>query len=310
MPLDPRARRLLDMLAAGGAAGIEQEDVPARRRRFASLMGLRRGPVPASTVENHGLAGPGGPLRVRCYTPPELLDKELPGLVFFHGGGLVAGSLDTHDALCRHLCGAGRCRVVSVDYRLAPEHRFPAAVEDAAAAVRLVAAAAGALGLDPERLAVGGDSAGGTLATIAATAAGEEPRVRLRFQLLLYPVLDAMAATPSRQAFRQGYMLDQAAMDRDLADYLPPGTEARDPRVSPLRAGPLAGLPPTLIHAAEYDPVRDEAEDYAGRLRRAGIPVRHTCHAGMIHHFFGLDGTIPYAAEALAMVGAEMRAAW
>ncbi len=307
MPLDPRAKRLLDMLAVAGPGNAGQDDVRARRRRFAALMGLRRGPVPAGTAEDRVLAGPGGPLRVRCYAPEGAPGPALPGLVFFHGGGLVAGSLDTHDALCRHLGEAGRCRVVSVDYRLAPEHRFPAAVKDAAAAVRLVAAAAGALGINPARMAVGGDSAGGTL---AAGVARDLARGSLRFQLLLYPVLDLAGTTPSGLAFGQGYMLDRTAMDRDLADYLPPGQDARDPRVSPLLADDFANLPPALIHAAEYDPVRDEAENYAARLSRAGVAVRHTCHPGMIHHFLGLDGTIPYAAAALAAVGTEMRAAW
>ncbi len=307
MPLDPRAKRLLDMLALGAPTDPGLATAAERRAGFRALMALSRTPVPIGSVEDRVLDGPGGALPVRRYTPAGVPDPLLSGLVFFHGGGLVAGDLDTHDRLCRMLANAGRCRIVAVDYRLAPEYRFPAAIEDAVAATRAVAAQAEALGIDPGRLAVGGDSAGGTLAILAATSAREAGGPALRFMLLLCPVLDLSARRPSRLAFGRGFLLDQATMDRDLADYLVTGAAVSDPRVSPLLAETLAGLPPCLIHTAEYDPMRDEGQAYAERLEQAEVAVRHTCHAGMIHHFFGLDGLIPAAAAALQGIGAEMR---
>ena len=210
-----------------------------------------------------------------------------PGLVYFHGGGFVAGDLDTHDALCRSLAVGAGCRVVSVDYRLAPEHRFPAAVDDAVAATADVRNRARDLAIDPDRLAVGGDSAGGTLATLTAAALG----ARVALQLLLCPVLDAEPRTASRQVFRAGYLLDAAMMARDLGDYAPAGPDPADPRLSPLRAAALAGMPRALIHTAEFDPLRDEGALYAERLAAEGVSVAHRCHAGMIHPLLRPDGT-------------------
>lgn len=308
MPLDPHAKRLLDMLALGADPDAPPPDAAARRRGFKALMGMRPLPVPVGAVVDDVIDGGAVPaIPVRCYTPLGVGKEWLPGLVFFHGGGLVAGDLDTHDALCRTLAGEGRCRVIAVGYRLAPEHPFPAAVEDAAAAVLAVAEDAARWAIDPARLAVGGDSAGGTLAVLAATAARDTGRPALRFQLLLCPVLDIAGRSPSRLRFGQGFMLDEAVLTRDLADYLPASIGAEDPRVSPLRAADLGGLPPTLLHTAEFDPLRDEGEAYAERLTAAGVPVRQTCHPGMIHHFVGLTGVLPYAGEALRAIGAEMR---
>ena len=313
MPLDPRAKRLLDMLALRGS-GEGRMTAAERRAGFKALMALSRKPLPMREVREAALAGPAGPLGTRLYVPAEGGTAPAPGLVFFHGGGLVAGDLDSHDDLCRSLATAARCRLLAVDYRLAPDHRFPAALEDAVAAARTVAAETGAFGMDPGRLAVGGDSAGGTLATLAALdlaprlrAAGAPP---LRFQLLLCPVLDLAARRPSRLAYGTGYMLDQAIMDRDLADYLPPGVDPADPRVSPIRTPDLSGQPPTLLHTAEYDPLRDEGRDFAEALRRADVPVELTCHPGMIHHFLGLQTLLPPAAAALTAIGRQARAAF
>ncbi len=306
MPLDPRAKRLLDTVALGARAGSGPVTAAERRRSFRALMALGGGPGPAMPVRDASVPGPAGPLPVRLYAPAE---APAPGLVFFHGGGLVAGDLDTHDALCRRLAAAAGCRVVAVDYRLAPEHPFPAAQEDAVAAVRAVAATTQEFGLDPGRLAVGGDSGGATLAAVAAGACRDAGEPRLRLLLLLCPVLDLATERPSRVAFGQGYLLDRATMARDLADALPEGVAPSDPRVSPLRAARVEGLPPTVIHTAEFDPLRDEGEAYAARLREAGVPVRHTCHPGLIHHFLALDRLIPAAGPALAGVGAEMREA-
>jgi acetyl esterase len=307
MPLDPRARRLLDMLALGARKPDASLSTAERRAGFAALMAMSR-PGPSSVAaQDRVVAGAAGPLPARLYMPAAADGRASPGLVFFHGGGLVAGDLDTHDGLSRRLAEEGGCRVLSVAYRLAPEHKFPAAMEDALAAARAVAAQPAAFGLDPARLALGGDSAGGTLATLAAGALGPQ---KLRFQLLLCPVLDLADRRPSRLAYGQGHMLDDAVMARDLADYLPAGIDPADPRVSPIRATALAGMPPALIHTAEFDPLRDEGRDYAAALADAGVAVRLTDHPGMIHHFLALEALIPAARASLKTIGAEMRAAF
>lgn len=293
------------MLALSGGPRAAPMSAAERRAGFAALMALARPAAVPGTVEEVGVEGAGGLLPARLYRPADAGDGAGAGLVFFHGGGLVAGSLDTHDGLCRRLAAESGARLVAVAYRRAPEHRFPVAVEDAVAATRSVAAGAARFGIDPGRLGVGGDSAGGTLATLAAGAA----RATLRVQLLLCPVLDLAARRPSRLAYGEGFMLDQAVMDRDLADYLGPGQDAADPRVSPIYRGDLAGLPAALIHTAECDPLRDEGRDYAAALAAAGVAVRHTDHAGMIHHFLGLEGVLPAARPALAAIGAELREA-
>ncbi len=309
MGLDPQAERLMAMLGAGrrsDAAAITAEE---RRRSFAALMRLAGRPPAVDPVAEIEVAGAEGPLPARLYTPVAGGAEPLPGLVFFHGGGLVAGDLDTHDALCRGLAAGAGCRVVAVGYRLAPEHPFPAAVEDAAAALADVLARAAALGLRADAIAVGGDSAGATLAAVAArTVSGPRPALLL----MLCPVLDAVpaadpaAGTPSRRAFAEGYLLDAGLMRRDLADYAPGTPDLANPRLSPLRAPDLSGLPPTHIHAAEFDPLRDEGALYAGRLAAAGVAVAHRCHPGMIHHFYGLTGFIPAARVALAGIAADL----
>jgi acetyl esterase/lipase len=272
-------------------------------------MRMAAGPSPAATVEERIVAGAEESLAARLYVPEARSQTLQPGLVYFHGGGLVAGSLDTHDGLCRTLADAAGCRVVSVDYRLAPEHPFPAAVEDACAATAWIAVNADSFGIDVARLAVGGDSGGGTLAAVVCHWARDRGAPQIALQLLLCPVLDFAEISASRRTYARGYLLDQATMDSDLAHYLDKRTNLDDPRVSPLRAANLGGLPPALIHTAEFDPLRDEGAAYAARLVAAGVRVRHTCHAGLIHHFYGMTGLIPLARTAVAEIGAELSAA-
>ncbi len=311
MPLDPKAKRIIDMMSAGAAAATASTSIEARREGFRRLMRMcsATGVIPC-VVEERSLPGPGGTLAARLYSPTQAPTTSLlPGLVFFHGGGLVAGSLDTHDALCRSLATEADCRVVSVAYRLAPECRFPAAVEDACAASAWVAAHAISFGIDAARLAVGGDSAGGTLAAVVCQWARGKPVPRIAAQLLLCPVLDFAVTSASRREFACGYLLDAATMQRDLEYYRDGTTSLWDARVSPLRAGELNGLPRALIHTAEFDPLRDEGFAYAERLAQAGITVQHTCHMGMIHHFYGMPGILPRAWTGLAQIGAELAAA-
>lgn len=226
-----------------------------------------------------------------------------------HGGGLVAGSIATHDAIARALANAGACRVVSLEYRLAPEHRFPAALEDSLAAIQHLAANAAEFEIDPTRLGVCGDSAGGTLAAGACQALTSSGGPRLALQLLLCPILDYSRKTQSRREFAAGYLVDEETLDHDLLYYLPAGTDPADPRISPLRALDLRGLPRTIIHTAQFDPLRDEGRDYGERLREAGVPVSTICHPGMIHLFYGLGKVIPYARTAMDRIGAGIREA-
>jgi acetyl esterase/lipase len=305
MPLDPHARRFLHMLSLSGPPDATRASVAERREALAGLMRLTEA-ASVAAVADHIIPGPGGPVPLRLYTPHSDRQGALPGLVYLHGGGLIAGGITTHDAMCRTLVAESGCGIVAVDYRLAPEHPFPAAIEDCAAAAAWVAAEAGALGLDPARLGIGGDSAGATLAALVCQAA-RAGGPRFAFQLLICPITDYAAETPSRTAFATGHLLDAALIARDLAHYCPAGPDAADPRLSPLRALDLAGLPPALIHTAECDPTRDEGAAYAERLREAGVPVRYACHAGLIHLFYGLTSVIPAARRAMIAIGAELR---
>jgi acetyl esterase/lipase len=309
MPLDPHAKRLLDMLAMTGSIGALRLSVNDRRDLFRKLMSPSGSNVPIGRIEDRALPGPGGPINIRVYTPIATLANRLPGLVYFHGGGLVAGSLDTHDSVCRALANETGSRLISVDYRLAPEHKFPAAVMDGYTAAIWVVEHVAELGIDRGRLAVAGDSAGATLAAIVCHLARRAQRVHFAAQLLLCPITDFAAETESRSDFAKGYMLDKAMLHRDREHYLPAGTDPTDPRISPLRASDLSGLPPAFVHTAEFDPLRDEGRAYADRLARAGVKVNYSCHEGMIHLFYGMVSAIPYARTALNRIGSELRAA-
>jgi acetyl esterase/lipase len=311
MPLDPHAKRFLDMMAAAGPRTAAADTIETRRKAFARLMALA-GPGPAlAHVVDEAAAAPAteGTIPLRVYTPRPATDRPLPAIIYFHGGGLVAGSLDTHDTLCRVLAEGCDAIVIAVGYRLAPEHKFPAAVTDAAAATDWVSAHATAIAIDPERIAVAGDSGGGTLAAIVCQGMRSRQSPPIALQLLLCPVLDFGAESASRRDFAEGYLLDRVTLDRDFAHYSPGNLDRMDPLVSPLRAADVAGVPPALIHTAAFDPLRDEGAAYAERLRQAGVPVRYTCHAGMIHHFYGLTSVIPAARQALDAICREMRTA-
>ncbi len=265
--------------------------------------------------EDRSIPGPGGALPIRVYDPGPSEGaagdgrKLAAGLIYFHGGGLVAGSIDTHDSIARSLSHWGRCRVVSVGYRLAPEHPFPAALEDAVAAISHIGTNAADFAIDPARLGVCGDSAGGTLVAAACTLLPRVHAPRLALQLLLCPILDYSRRSGSRREFASGYLIDQDTLDHDLEHYAPRGADPEDPRISPLRAADLAPIPPTIIHTAEFDPLRDEGQDYFERLTPLGSALAYTCHPGMIHLFYGLGAVIPYARTALQKMGAEVRAA-
>lgn len=308
MPLDPLAKRLLTMMAAAAPPTRSRPSVEARRQSLAKLMQFARADAPDVTTSNGRLPGPGGELPYRLYAPASAGERT-PGFVFFHGGGLVAGSVATHDRIAAALAHATGCRLVSVDYRLAPEHKFPAAVDDAIAATEWVAREAPTLGIDAERLVVGGDSAGATLAAIVCQEAMQNAGLSIVAQCLICPVLDFEEISPSREAFAEGHLIDRATMEADLADYLPQGLDAADPRISPLRATRLAGLPMAIIHTAEFDPMRDEGNAYARKLLTAGVVVEHTCHDGMIHNFHAMGAILPQAQLVLSQIGEQVRRA-
>jgi acetyl esterase len=308
MPLDPRVKRFLDVLAAGNPADPRTASVEERRAGLAALMQFAGPPCAVSAIEDRSIPGPAGALPVRVYSPTENA-APLPGLIYFHGGGMVAGSVDTHDSIARALSHDGAVRVVSVDYRLAPEHRYPAALEDALGAVQYIHAHAPDFGIDASRLGICGDSAGGTLAAATCEVLARIGSPSLALQVLICPILDYSGRTPSRLSLATGYLIDQATLDHDLMHYLPPGEDCANPRISPLLAADVQGMPRTLIHTAEFDPLRDEGRNYFERLARARIEVSYTCHPGMIHLFYGLGAVIPYARKAFEQIGGEIRAA-
>jgi len=303
MPIDPHAKRFLATLAATSPARHDQLSIAERRASFHRLMRLSaRGP---QTVNSRDLSisGPDGPLELRLYAPCR---GRRSGLLYFHGGGLVSGSVETHDPLCRQLADAIGCRVVSVNYRLAPEHRFPAAVSDCLAATTWTLENAELLDIDPGNVAVGGDSAGATLAAAVCQLLVRQG-IRLAYQLLLCPILDHAGVTASRRDLADDPLINHALLHRDLELYLPNHVSPEHPLVSPLRASDLSGLPPAFIHTAEFDPVRDEGRDYAERLTAAGVDVCYTCHAGMIHLFYALGSIIPNARCVTEQIADELR---
>lgn len=281
-------------------------DVTAAKLREAMLRVAQTFDMQAAAigaVENRKLPGAAGSRPVRIYTPAGAsAEAESAALVYFHGGAGVFCSIDTHEGLCRMLANASGCRVLSVDYRLAPEHPFPAALEDAYCATRWVCEHAREIGIDPGRIAVGGDSFGGTLAAVVCQRARESAGPALALQVLICPVTDLSNRSASWDAFGEGYFLERSTLDWAAENYAP-NMDLADSRISPLRAHDFSGLPPAHIHTAEFDPFRDEGRAYADALASAGVPVRYVCHAGMIHHFYCMAGAISYAPPAIAQAG-------
>jgi acetyl esterase/lipase len=307
MPLDPRAKRFLDMTAVLPRAGDARPPFAERRKALEKLMQFARADRICGEGSDGNFAFPDREIPYRLYAPSSAGGAALPGVIFFHGGGMVAGSIATHDLVCRALCEESGCRLLSVGYRLAPEYRFPAAIEDAIASVREAARNAASLGIDASRLALCGDSAGATLAAVACQML--QDRMRIALQCLICPVLDFGAVSASRREFARGHLIDATTLAADLADYLPAGIDPSDPRISPLRSANLAGVPPAIIHTAEFDPLRDEGDAYAVELAAAGIRVDHTCHSGMPHNFHTLGAVLPQGREVLKQIGAQIREA-
>lgn len=306
MALDSHVKALLDQMAALKLP--KSWEVGPQAARAAMKMSIfRKGNTPIGKVEDRSIPGPCGEIGVRIYTPINTSSNVLSGLVFFHGGGFVLGDLDTHDDLCRVLTNESGFRVISVDYRLAPEHPFPAAVDDCFAATKWAVENAAMLGIDPRRFAVGGDSAGGNLAAVVSQLA-RDGGPEIAFQLLIYPVAQLGAPdTPSMRENAKGYFLEKEGMEWFTRLYAPDKDSRHDPRLSPLQAKDLGGLPPAYVITAGFDPLRDEGRDYAYALDKAGVPVTYVNYPGMVHGFFSMRRFIPKAREAIAAAAAALR---
>jgi acetyl esterase len=304
MPLHPQAVRAIEM---AGDIPTNLSPVDLRRAYTAQRMKMLPPSPPIEVVENLAVPQPSGSIPVRFYRP-DSSTSQLPLLVFYHGGGWMLGSLDSYDTPCRRLALKGECAVMSVGYRLAPEDPFPAAIDDAYAAAAWCAANATRLGIDPSRLAVCGDSAGGNLAAAVAQMSHDSGDFRVALQVLIYPAVDLSRETASYERNASGYMLTAASL-RWLRDaYVVNPQDRLDTRASPMLRNNLTGLPRALIISAEFDPLVDEDAEYARLLQNAGVPTRYVCFPGMIHPFFTLGGIIDDAARAEDLICEEMRA--
>ena len=309
MPLDPQAQDFLRRLAAANLPSFQEQTV-AQLRANMDMSTHFLGELPrVAHVEDRGIPGPGGTLRVRIITPQAAGNGLLPVLVYFHGGGWVLGNIESHEGICRALANAGEVIVVTVDYRLAPEHRFPAAAEDAYAATRWAAEHAAEFGGDPRRIAVAGDSAGGNLAAVTCLMARDRGGPRVDFQVLLYPITDYNINTGSYTAFADGFFLSRSEMAWYWEHYVEKAEDRRHPHASPSRAADLCHLPPALLITAEFDVLRDEAEAYARRLQAAGVAAKLRRYDGMIHGFIRRYLFFDQGRAAIAEIGRELRTA-
>ncbi|MFB4162959.1 alpha/beta hydrolase [Alteribacillus sp. JSM 102045] len=296
MTLDPQAKFILEQMEAEEAPLLHTL-TPEEARESIDMGPLAGEPEEVGKVENRTIPGPAGDIPVRIYTPQG--QGPFPALVYYHGGGWVIGDLDGVEVPCRLLTNRANCVVVSVDYRLAPEHKFPAAADDAFAAAKWVVGNASTIQVDAERVAVGGDSAGGNLAAVVAQMARDKGGPSICFQMLVYPVTNHSYETDSYHENADGYFLTKDSMVWFWNHYLRDETDGKNLYVSPLLAENLSGLPPALVLTAEYDPLRDEGEAYAERLKNAGVPVEVTRYSGMIHGFFWMPGVLQQGKQAI-----------
>ncbi|MCH9688590.1 MAG: alpha/beta hydrolase [Deltaproteobacteria bacterium] len=305
--LELRTQHAIAVLARGASVPLHQMTVVAARREYIRFPQIFEDPpVALARVEDGLVPSASGHVPVRVYRP-RVSDARLPVLVYYHGGGGVIGSIETHDGLCRLLAKAIDCVVVSVEYRLGPEHPFPAAPEDAFLAYRWAVRHADDFGGDSKRVAVGGDSMGGNLAAVVSQLARDAGRGTPCGQLLLYPSTDRAAKTDSFTLFAEGFLLTAPLMGWFAELYLG-GADPHDPRISPLRHPDLSGLPPAVVVTAGFDPLRDEGRAYAERLEAAGVPTRYRCHEGLIHGFVQMTGAVPAARRAVLAAAGELRA--
>ena len=311
MNLHPQAQAVLDTLAAMKLPSPDTIPVALAREQFMrARASFLAAPEDVASCVDRTVPGPAGGIAVRVYRPRgSEAQARLPALVYLHGGGWVFGNLDSHDPLCRALANRAQCAVVSVDYRLAPENKFPAAVDDTLAVLRYIGSEGGALGIDGARLAAAGDSAGGTLAAVAALEFRDRGGPRLALQVLLYPATDLAMTALSYSRLGQGYMLTRERMLYFRNAYLRTTQDIDDWRASPLKAPDLSRLPPALVITASHDPLVDEGKAYADRLSAAGVPVTYRCCDGMLHGFLTMAGAIDSGKAAIDEIGAALREA-
>jgi acetyl esterase len=309
MPLDPGAEKLIGLVRDSGRPPIETLPVAEARAAVRAAAPVLGGTVLAmGDVRNLSIRVADAQIKLRLYRPFTITESSIaPALLFFHGGGWVVGDLDTHDALCRQLAHTGACWVVAVDYRRAPENRFPVAVEDAAAAARWVYEHAFEFGIDTAQIGVAGDSAGGNLAAVLAIMARDGSIPGIALQLLLYPVCDLGMTYDSHRRNGEGFLLTQSTMRYFIHSYLRTPGDAADWRASPLRAPSLKGTAPAFVLTAGNDPLCDEGDAYAARLCTEGVPTQHVRLEGQIHGFLTASGIVPEAADAIATIGDFMR---
>lgn len=302
--LHPEMQLLLKLQKLEGPTA-ESVAISRGRRIIGSQSRLAGGSQPIGAVTDRTIDGPGGPLALRFYTPRGLTGRS-PALVFLHGGGWIYGDLESHDALCRVLAEQAQVRVVAVDYRLAPEAPFPAAVDDAMAAWAWITDHAQALGIDPDRIAVGGDSAGGNLAAVIAQQTVQAGTASPAFQLLIYPATDFFSTAPSRLTYAEGFFLSKAFMDLAEENYLVGAEDRTDPRLSPLH-GDVTGVAPAYVVTAGFDPLLDEGNAYAAKLQEAGVDVVHQCEEGLIHGFANMVAVGRIAPQAVRRLSAALQ---
>jgi len=311
MPLDPQAEMIIGLVKQANLPEFWQLTPDQAREQFALRVQRMEAKDSIHRTRDQRIPGAGSDIPIRIYWPREAKAAELfPVLLWFHGGGFVIGDLDTHDSACRLLANQADCMVVAVDYRLAPEAKFPAAVEDSHAALRWVGLHAMEIGADPKRIAVGGDSAGANLATVVAILARDEGHPKLAFQLLVYPCTAPEPETPSHRKFADGYLLTRNTIVWFYKQYLRNQRDIQDFRFAPLLADDLSGLPPALVLVAGYDPLRDEGVDYAKRLVEAGNRVTLTNYEGMVHGFLLAGGVLDAAKRAVSQSATALRAAF
>jgi acetyl esterase len=305
VPLDPQLQAMRDQRERDNVPPLyEMSLADARAEDLASIRAAGGEPEPVHEITNLTVSGPGGDLPLRLYRPSA--HRSLPVLVYFFGGGWVLGSIDTADGVCRSLANATGALVVVPGYRLAPEHPFPAAIDDCYAAVRWVAEHAAEIGADPARLAVGGDSAGGNLAAAVALRA-RDGGPALAGQLLVYPNTDQLADDESTRANDDPFLFNRRSVGWYRQHYLANPDDTANPLASPLRADSLAALPPALVITAQYDPLRDQGEAYARRLAEAGVQVELSRYEGMAHGFFTMSGSVDASRTALAQASSSVR---
>ena len=307
--IDQDAAKVLFALRAADRPPMESLTPEQGRQAFRAMREAMKQPVPEmADVRNLEAPGPAGPIPLRLYRSNGAGAGPSPLMMFYHGGGWVVGDLETHDIQCRHFADAGGCTVIAVDYRLAPEHKFPAAADDCLAATNWVAANAGSLGIDAERMAVAGDSAGGNLAAVVALTAANGGAPKVRGQVLIYPTVDLRMGYGSYTRAGKGFTLTAGSMVWFRDHYLTNSDQVMDWRASPLLAGNLAKAPPAYIVTAGLDPLCDEGEAYANALKKAGVDVRFRCCSGQMHGFVGATGVIKQADEVIGEIGAFLKA--